>query len=409
MMYTFANRMSLFSSSAVRDILKLTQGRDIISLSGGLPAEECFPVDALKAAFDSMFEGNSKALQYGITEGYYPLRQRIAARMTAKGISASPEQLLLTTGSQQTIDLVARIFLEEGDVVLTENPTYLAALQVFQASGAQITGVDGDSDGITPALLEEAIRLHQPKLLYVIPTFANPTGKVWSLERRQQILDICTKYNVLILEDDPYGELSFDEKSASLPSLMALSRSVEGSPVIYTSTFSKTVVPALRTGWAVADEQIIRMMAKAKQSADLHSSCLDQQALDRLMAGFDLDAHIEGLREVYGERMRTMVNCLQKDPVWQDVRYTVPSGGMFLWLELPEGSDTEALLPYAIEAGVAFVPGSGFFTSTESGLARRTMRLNFSHSSPALILDGMARLSAAYSRYSEQLGAAAIS
>ena len=279
--------------------------------------------------------------------------------------------------------------------MLTENPTYLAALQVFQSAGATVTGLQGDDEGIDPVLLEQAILTQRPKLLYVIPTFANPTGKVWSLPRRQQVLDICTRFGVLIIEDDPYGELTFEE-SAVFPSLMALSKSVSGSLVIYTSTFSKTVVPALRTGWAVADDEVIRMLAKAKQAADLHSSCMDQQALDRLLANFDLDGDIRMLRQVYRDRKKTMVACLQEASVWLDVRFTEPSGGMFLWLELPEGSDTGELLQLAIAEGVAFVPGSGFYTQ---GVNNRSLRLNFSHSSPEKIHEGMARLTAAYRRY----------
>lgn len=397
--YQFAGRMSLFSSSAVRDILKWTQGRDIISFAGGLPAEEFFPAEQLQAAFGRLFAtGQRQAMQYGITEGFTPLRELLAARMQNKGIACSPQELLLTTGSQQAIDLTARIFLEEGDVVLTENPTYLAALQVFQASGARIVGIGRDSDGIDPEKLEQAIREYRPKLLYAIPTFANPTGAVWGLERRGVVLDLCRRYGVVILEDDPYGELIFNT-SARLPSLMALSRTAADSPVIYTSTFSKTVVPALRTGWTVADERIIRQMAKAKQAADLHSSCLDQQALHQLLTGFDLDGHIVKLREVYRERMETMVSCLRADAAWKDVRFTEPQGGMFLWLEMPEGTEAQELLPSAIEEGVAFVPGSGFYTGEPKA---PSMRLNFSHSHPDKIREGMSRLTRAFRSYQKR-------
>lgn len=396
--YRFAERMSLFSSSAVRDILKWTQGKDVISFAGGLPAEELFPFAPLKEAFSRLFEGDPRsAMQYGLTEGYIPLREMLAERMGAKGIRCSTQELLLTTGSQQVIDLVARILLENGDTVLTENPTYLAALQVFQAAGARIVGVGRDSEGIDLDRLEQAILEHRPKLLYVIPTFANPTGAVWGLERRNRVLELCREHGVIILEDDPYGELSFGP-SSRLPSLMSLTRTVADSPVIYTSTFSKTVVPALRTGWAIADERIVRQMAKAKQAADLHSSCLDQQALFRLLKNFDLDAHITVLRSVYKERMETMVQCLRSEAVWRDVRFTEPAGGMFLWLELPNGLEADGLLPLAIEEGVAFVPGSGFYTGVEK---LPSIRLNFSHSRPELIREGMARMTRAYHRYAE--------
>lgn len=401
MNYRFADRMTRFSSSAVRDILKWTQGRDIISFAGGLPAEEFFPAEELQAAFGRIFaNGNRKALQYGLTEGLTELRGLLSNRMAAKGICAGTEQLLVTTGSQQTIDLTARIFLEPGDVVLTENPTYLAALQVFQAAGARVDGLAADDEGIRTDLLEAALKEHRPKLLYVIPTFANPTGAVWSLERRKRVLELCSHYGTVILEDDPYGELVFDGSSAK-PSLMALSAQHAEGTVIYTSTFSKTVVPALRIGWAAADERIIRQLAKAKQAADLHSSCLDQWALVELLDRFDLDSHIGSLRRVYAERMRTMAECLQTEPLWNRLSVRTPEGGMFLWLELPEGDDPAALLPLAIEEGVAFVPGAGFFTD---GTGQRTMRLNFSHSQPDVIREGMSRLTRAYAKYKSHAG-----
>lgn len=398
MEYRFAERMSRFSSSAVRDILKWTQGKDIISFAGGLPAEELFPVTELGEAFTRMFQTDNRLmLQYGLTEGSQALRQLLIQRMAKRGIQASMGEVLITTGSQQSIDLSARVFIDAGQVVLTENPTYLAALQVFQGAGAAIIGIDSDGEGIRPDLLEAAIKEHGPRLLYVIPTFANPTGAVWSLQRRQQVLQLCSRYGILILEDDPYGELIFDSAKAQ-PSLMALSGQAAGSPVVYTSTFSKTVVPGLRIGWTIADGRIISQMAKAKQSVDLHSSCLDQQALVELLGGFDLDGHIGRLRSIYGERMRTMVQELRISPAFKDCIVQEPEGGMFLWLELPEGVSAEALLPLAIAEGVAFVPGSGFYTGAPQ---ERFIRLNFSHSSLDRIKEGISRLSRALAQYSE--------
>lgn len=402
MKYHFAQRMSLFSSSAVRDILKWTQGKDVISFAGGLPAEELFPAEELKAAFVRVLgEENRKAMQYGLTEGCVSLRQLLSKRMQAKGVKAGENEILITTGSQQSIDLAARIFVEAGDTVLTENPTYLAALQVFRGAGANIAGLDTDSEGIRLPALEEALRRLKPKLLYVIPTFANPTGAVWSLKRRLEVLKLCAQYNIVILEDDPYGELAFDSRQMK-PSLMALSSKAEGSAVIYTSTFSKTVVPALRLGWTVADGQIIRQLAKAKQAADLHSSCLDQEALVQLLLNFDLEAHIGRIRRIYAERMATMVQCIRSQPMWQGVQIREPEGGMFLWLELPEGAEPEALLQLAIGEGVAFVPGTDFYTD---GRRQRSIRLNFSHSRPEVIREGMDRLSRAYEKYKVQAAA----
>lgn len=401
MEFRFASRMSRFTSSAVRDILKLTQGKEIISFSGGLPAEELFPAEELKNAFSRVFS-DRRSMQYGVTEGSLPLRKLLSERLGRKGIRAGEEELLITTGSQQTIDLTARIFLEPGDLVITENPTYLAALQVFQASGARIMGIDTDGDGIRADLLESALRENQPRLLYVIPTFANPTGAIWSLKRRQEVLALCSRYEVVILEDDPYGELTFEPESLP-PTLKALSAESGYQGVIYTSTFSKTVVPALRIGWAAADEAIIRQMAKAKQTADLHSSCVDQRALVELLTEFDLDGHIGRIRKEYATRMRTMLDCLRDDPVFAEVAVREPKGGMFLWLEFPGEVDLGAMLRLAVEEGVAFVPGNGFYTD---GRSNRTIRLNFSHSSPEVIREGMQRLKRAYICCREQVPSA---
>lgn len=401
MEFRFASRMSRFTSSAVRDILKLTQGKEIISFSGGLPAEELFPAEELKNAFSRVFS-DRRSMQYGVTEGSLPLRKLLSERLGRKGIRAGEEELLITTGSQQTIDLTARIFLEPGDLVITENPTYLAALQVFQSSGARIMGIDTDGDGIRADLLEFALRENQPRLLYVIPTFANPTGAIWSLKRRQEVLALCSRYEVVILEDDPYGELTFEPESLP-PTLKALSAESGYQGVIYTSTFSKTVVPALRIGWAAADEAIIRQMAKAKQTADLHSSCVDQRALVELLKEFDLDGHIGRIRKEYATRMRTMLDCLKDDPVFAKVAVREPKGGMFLWLEFPGEVDLGAMLRLAVEEGVAFVPGNGFYTDSNGS---RTIRLNFSHSAPEVIREGMQRLKRAYIRCRDQVPSA---
>lgn len=397
MNYSFSKYTEGLRSSAVREILKLTQGNSIISFAGGLPAEDFFPLEAVQNSFERVFKNGKGALQYGLTEGFTPLREAICRRMAAKNMHVIPDHMLITTGSQQAIDLLARIYLSSGDVVLVENPTYLAALQIFQAIGVKVIGVDADADGMKLDDLEKKLKQYQPKLLYVIPTFANPTGKVWSLERRKGLLALCKPHNVLILEDDPYGEIKFDP-GTNYPTLFSLDTHPDNCAVMYTSTFSKTVVPALRTGWVIGDSRVIQQLTRAKQAADLHSSTLDQQALHQLLTHFDLDAHIGTIRVEYHKRMLRMKELLS-DTRFADLRWEEPKGGMFFWVELPESIDSSTLLKRAVQEGVAFVPGTDFYAEH----ARLNMlRLNFTHTSPDNMVVGMDRLAAALAAYRQQ-------
>ncbi len=391
MNYRYSARLDSFSSSAVREILKLTQRKSIISFAGGLPAEEHFPVAAIGEAFDRVLAAGNKALQYGLTEGFLPLRESICKWMAPKGVTITPDDLLITTGSQQAIDLLTRIYIDPGDVILVEKPTYLSALQVFRSYGAELVSVETDEDGMVLEDLEAKLKQYRPKLVYVIPTFSNPTGKAWSLERRKGVLELCRASDALILEDDPYGELKFGDASVSYPSLFSLDRHPQRSCVVYTSTFSKTVAPALRTGWVMADPEVIRHMARAKQAADLHSSSLDQQALHQLIEHFDLAGHIEFVRKEYEARMRQMAELLSQQQ-WPGVSWNEPKGGMFFWLTLPESVDTAELLKTAVDLGVAFVPGVSFFAD---GSGRNTMRLNFTHNDFEGTVAGMKRLNQA--------------
>ncbi|MCI1695493.1 aminotransferase-like domain-containing protein [Aneurinibacillus aneurinilyticus] len=385
MKYAFAQRTRNFESSAVRDILKVVGEGDIISFAGGLPDDDLFPLDAVEEAYKRVFEGGKHTMQYGLTEGYTPLREAVADRMAVrKQIRMDADNVLLTTGSQQAIDLFSRIMLNPGDVILTENPTYLAALQVFQSYEAQVVPVESDEFGMLPEDLEEKMKSHLPKFVYIVPTFSNPVGKVWSLERRKHLLHLAKKYNVIIFEDDPYGEIQFDE-AANYTTLASLDN---GETVLYTSTFSKTVVPALRTGWVMGPYQIIRMMAQAKQAADLHSSSIDQQALYYLLRDFDLNSHIATLRAVYKERMEVMLGQLQRLHL-PGLDYVVPQGGMFFWVALHESINTKDLLPKAVENGVAYVPGSPFYVCEPK---HNTFRLNFTHAVPEKIEYGMNQL-----------------
>lgn len=393
MNYTFSKATEGLKSSAVREILKLTQGQSIISFAGGLPAEEFFPLEAVQSAFTRVFKEGTNSLQYGLTEGFTPLREAICERMKAKNIHISPDQMQITTGSQQAIDLLTRIYMNPGDVVLVENPTYLAVLQVFGMYGVKVIPVKGDADGMDLNDLELKIKQYQPKLAYVTPTFANPTGRVWSVERKKGLLDQCLKHNIVILEDDPYGEIQFDFE-ASYPSIYSLHGGKEDNPVVYTSTFSKTVAPALRTGWVVGDSRIIQQITRAKQASDLHSSALDQQALYQLLTHFDLNQHIVTIRSEYKKRMEAMTAELRTSGLpfqWED-----PLGGMFLWVKLPEGIDSEEFLRRSIEKGVAFVPGSVFYAGEPQ---RNTMRLNFTYTEHELMKLGLQRLKNVFEAY----------
>lgn len=382
MKYAFAKRVRHLQSSVVRDILKIVNQGNVISFAGGLPDDGLFPTEAIKDAFTSAFEKGNKAFQYGETEGYRPLREVILERMAYKGIQGyDADNVLLTTGSQQAIDLLARVMISPGDVLLTEEPTYLAALQVFQSYEAQIIPVKCDENGMIMDDLKEKIKQYHPKMLYVVPTFSNPSGRVWSLERRKELIRIVKKQNVLVFEDDPYGDIQFTNESYT--PIAALDN---GSHVLYTSTFSKTAVPALRTGWIVGPYQIIRMMAQAKQANDLHSNSLAHQALYELCKNFDLDAHIKKISSVYGERKDVMVHHLQKAQQEGLIKFVEPKGGMFLWLELQEQVNAEALLPRAVEKGMAYVPGAPFYAEAPKS---NTLRLNFTHATDDQIKIGM--------------------
>ncbi len=382
MKYAFANRVRHLQSSAVRDILKIVGSGDVISFAGGLPDDDLFPIKGIEDAFSRVFNSGKQALQYAETEGYLPLREKILERMGRIGVSGfSADDVLLTTGSQQAIDLFSRIMISPGDVILTEDPTYLAALQVFNSYEANVIAVNCDDDGMIPEDLEEKIKQHRPKFVYVVPTFSNPAGRVWTLERRKALIEIVQRHSVVVFEDNPYGELQFEQEETYTP-LIALDN---GEHVLYTSTFSKIATPGLRTGWIVGPFQVIRMMAQAKQANDLHSDSVTQRALYELMTHFDLDGHIQQLIHVYRERMEVMQSCLERADL-PDTHFVKPRGGMFFWVEVEKSINTTALLGEAVERGVAYVPGEPFFAGNPK---TNTMRLNFTYSTPEKIETGM--------------------
>ncbi|HEY4431526.1 MAG TPA: PLP-dependent aminotransferase family protein [Paenibacillus sp.] len=393
---TAANHLG---SSAVREILKVTQGNDIISLAGGLPGEDLFPLEAVRDAYNRVLSSDTSALQYGLTEGFTPLRDKIAERLTRQGIPVTASEMILTTGSQQAIDLLCKILLDPGDVVLVEAPTYLAALQVLGSYRADIHTINNDEQGILPDHLEDQIQKLRPKLLYAVPTFNNPSGATWSKERRETIVEICRRYNVLILEDSPYGEITFEEnKELYPPSLASIDRSYGGDYcVAYTGTFSKIVAPALRTGWIIGDSNLIKTIAKAKQAADLHSSTIDQRALDELLLHFDIEQHIRVISREYYSRMK-LLSAELRSQNWEGAHFLEPRGGMFLWLTLSQEINTKELLPIAVENGVAFVPGEVFYSAQP---LQNKMRLNFTHTPPALVPVAVQRLEKALVQWRE--------
>jgi 2-aminoadipate transaminase len=384
-----AQRMSRMKTSVVREILKIAERPDILSFAGGLPAPELFPVEAIAQAHAEVFANEGPAaLQYSTTEGYGPLREWICAHNAERGLVSTIDQVLITAGSQQGIDLVAKVMLDAGDVVVVENPSYLAALQNFDGYQARIEFVGSDDQGMRVDELEALATRCRPKLIYIVPNFHNPKGTTLSLERRHALVRFAQKHRVLILEDNPYGELRF--RGEALPSLASLD---DMGVVVQLGTFSKTLAPGLRIGWAVGSRELTRSLTIVKQSTDLHTATLAQRATAKLLSTFDYNSHLTRLRATYGERCQAMLDSLETH-MPEGTRWTHPDGGMFLWAELPRGMRGEDILPRAIEQKVAFVPGSPFFAANPKA---ECIRLNFSNRPPAIIDEGMRRLASVLS------------
>lgn len=380
----YASRMKQLRPSTIREILKVTAQPEIISFAGGLPAPELFPIEAVRASADAVLSRNGhEALQYGPSEGFMPLREWVATEMGKRGVKTVATDVLITTGSQQVLDLVGKLFLNPGDVVLTENPTYLAAIQAFQTFEARFVPVPTDEDGLIPETLPELIRIHRPKFLYTIPNFQNPTGVTLSAERRVTLARIAAEHSLTILEDDPYGKLRY--RGTEIPPVKQWDAS---NRVIYASTFSKTIAPGLRVGWVTAPAEILSRLLILKQASDLHTSSFDQRVAHTFLVEHDQVAHLQRICHAYGERFAVMDAALRKE-LPAGYHWTHPEGGMFLWVTGPADLDGLALLQRAIKHQVAFVPGRDFFP-TEGG--RNHLRLNFSNSSPERIQKGIRRL-----------------
>ncbi|MFD1147382.1 aminotransferase-like domain-containing protein [Saccharothrix hoggarensis] len=368
-----------FTGSPVRDLLALTARPEVISFAGGLPAPELFDVEGLRTAFDQAL--SRRSLQYAPTEGDADLRALVADRLTRRGLPTDVPDLLVTTGSQQALTLVVTALLEPGAVVAVEQPTYLAALQCFQLAGARIVPVAGDEHGMDPAALADVIERERPELLYLVPTFANPTGRTLSAGRRAEIAALADRHGLWVVEDDPYSELRYRGEPA--PALATMS-----DRVLYAGSFSKVGAPGLRLGWLRAPASIMRRLVIVKQAADLHTSTIDQAAAAAYLRANDLDAHVRTLCAAYRERRDALVAALPST-VPDGARWSDPDGGMFVWVTLPGDVDTGSLITSALERDVAFVPGAPFYAAEPD---RSTLRLSFTTNTTAEIAEGMRRL-----------------
>ncbi|HJW90041.1 MAG TPA: PLP-dependent aminotransferase family protein [Anaerolineales bacterium] len=389
----YAQRMQQMGSSAIREALKLTEKPDMISFAGGLPAPEVFPLEEFSAACQRVLRDyGAQALQYSTTEGYRPLREMIARHAVRNGIEITPDNVMITSGSQQALDLLGKILINPGDRILVESPSYLGALQAWNAYGAEYLTVPMDEHGLCTDALEEALR-SGPKFIYVLPNFQNPTGVTLSLERRQKLVELADHYGVPIVEDDPYGQLRYEGKH--LPSVVALDgqyrddcRACYRGNVIYLSTFSKILAPGLRLAWVIAPPEVIGKLVQAKQGSDLHTATFNQLVAYEVAHGGFLDRHIHLIRDCYRQRRDVMLadmdRCFPPEVDW-----TQPEGGLFLWGRMPEYLDAADVLKVAIEQNVAFVPGEPFHPD---GTGHNTMRLNFSNATPENITAGVARL-----------------
>ncbi|GGL67468.1 2-aminoadipate aminotransferase [Deinococcus aerolatus] len=381
----FSDRARRMNASAIREILKVTQQPDVISFAGGLPAPELFPLEDVRRATDAaLTRYGSAALQYSTTEGHPPLREWLGRRA---GIPAANVQIV--TGSQQALDLLGKILISEGDTVLVEAPTYLGALQSFQPYGPRYVQLPTDDGGIDVDALETILRTTPAKLLYAVPNFQNPTGRTLNAERRRRLVELTGQHGVLVIEDDPYGQLRFSGEAA--PSLYTLgleyAGSVDANHIIYCSSFSKTLVPGLRDAWVQAAAPIIAKLVQAKQGADLHTPTLNQMIVTELLDDV-LPRQIETVRRAYGERAAVMLTHIEQE-FPGGVGYTTPEGGMFLWITLPQGLDSTRMLQRALDRNVAYVPGSPFFAL---GGGENTLRLSYSSATPGQIERGIAAL-----------------
>lgn len=390
MEFKMARRMSNIKASEIRELLKIIEQPEVISFAGGLPAPELFPVEAIIEVNRLVLESDgAKALQYSTTEGFQPLREWIANRMNQRlGTAFDCDNILITHGSQQALDLTGKVFLDEDDVVFCESPTYLAAISALKAYGCRFVEIPTDDQGMVIAELEKQLAQHpEGKLIYIIPDFQNPTGRTWSLERRKELAALSARYGIAVLEDNPYGELRFEGEF--LPSVKSFDCT---GNILCTGTFSKIFCPGYRIGWVAGEKEIIRQFVLVKQGTDLQCNTIAQMEIAKYLELYDIDAHIEKIRAVYKKRRDLFVQTMQKT-FPDSVSFTIPSGGLFAWVELPEDMNARDYLEKCLAENVAFVPGGSFFPN---GGHENTLRLNFSNMPEDRIVEGITRMGRIY-------------
>lgn len=386
MQFKFAKRAATLKASEIRELLKLTEKPEIISFAGGLPAPELFPIDKITEIVQDILQNDAKAaLQYSATEGFVLLREIIAnQRMILANVKTTPDNVLITAGSQQGIDFSARLFLEDGDYVICEDPSYLGAINVFNTYHAKYLPIPMDEEGMIMEELEETLKAYpQAKLIYTIPDFQNPTGRTMSVARRKRLAELAAQYQIAVIEDNPYGELNFEGKR--LPAIQSFDN--EGW-VIYLGSFSKTFCPGYRIGWICAESVVLNKFVMLKQVADLQCSSIAQREVAYFMQRYNLDEHVNSIIAVYKKRRDLMLAGIAKHfPA--GIKYTIPAGGLFTWVELKPGIDAAELLIEALKENVAFVPGAPFFAN---GGNHNFLRLNYSNMPEARIVEGIERL-----------------
>lgn len=382
----FSDRVNAIKSTVAGDILKLTEQPDMISFAGGLPAEETFPKEEIqKAAMLSLEQGGEKALQYGISAGFLPLRQKIAKRMNSVyKTDLNEENILMTNGSQQALDLIGRLFCNHGDTIVVEKPTYLGAIMAFNLTEVNYQEVDMDQEGMDIAALEKALQENDRiRLIYVITDFQNPTGLTWSLSRRKAFMEIVNKYEIPVIEDNPYGELRFHGEF--LPSLKALDTK---GLVLSLGTFSKTFAPGMRLGWIAASKELIGKCDLLKQGMDLSTAPFTMRVANAWLENFDFEGHVASIRELYKKRGEAMVKALETH-LPEGFTFTKPDGGLFCWVTMPKHMNSLEILRICIDRKVAFVPGDVFFASPGNS---NYFRLNYSCSDEVTIEEGIKRV-----------------